>query len=114
MNTTPPPAPSHPARTQARLDRLERSNTRWKTLAIAGLAGAGGLLAGGMNRQPAQQSAFDNYRYVATDDTIYRIDRSGRFEYIKFENGQRTPQGYFNWGPTRIDTRYTYPSRPQP
>lgn len=110
MNTTT----HETADEHTRLDRLERSNARWKALAIAGIAGAIGLIVGGMANQPSRQPAFDNYRYIATDDTIYRIDRNGVFEYIKFENGQRTPEGYFNWGQTKIDTRYTYPTRPQP
>lgn len=114
MNTNPAHESTADENIQARLARLERANTRWKTLAIAGLAAGIGLVAGGMNRQPSRPNALDYYRYVATDDTIYRIDRTGRFEYIKFENGQRTPEGYFDWGQTKVDTRYTYPTRPQP
>lgn len=114
MNTNPVYEPAIKASIQTRLDRLERSTTRWKTLAVAGIAAGIGLIAGGMNRQPSRVPTFDNYRYVATDDTIYRIDRTGVFEYIKFENGQRTPEGYFNWGQTKVDNRYTYPTRPQP
>ena len=104
--------PIHTETAHARLRRLERSNTRWRMLAVALGAGGIGLVAGGM-AQPRELQA-DDYRYVATDDTIYRIDPQGRFEYIKFENGVRSTLGYFDWGRVRIDPERRYSPRPQP
>ena len=110
MNTNPTqPAPSDPI--ESRLRRLERTNARWRAAAIAGLAGAIGVLIGGMGNQPLAPS---DYQYMTTDDTIYRMDRAGNFEYIKFENGRRSANGYFTWGPVQIDKAYKNLPRPQP
>jgi len=117
MNTTlshsdPDPAPS----SETRLRRLERTNARWRTLAIAGITGGAGLLIGGMASASAQTAPLGpkDYTYIATDDTIYRMDPQGRFEYIKFDNGRRSANGFFGWGPVQIDPSYKNPPRPQP
>lgn len=93
----------------ARLNRLERSNARWR-LGLVGLcAGLCGAMIGGMGQPRAME-----YDYVATDDTIYRIDEQGRFSYIKFENGWKSAEGYFNWGEVRVDPNRRYENKPQP
>lgn len=92
-----------------RLTRLERSNARWRLGFVAVAAGLGGVLIGGMG-QPRQT----DYDYVATDDTIYRVDEQGRFSYIKFENGWKSADGYFSWGEVRVDPNRRYENKPQP
>jgi hypothetical protein len=90
--------------------RPDRSQAGWKLAAIGFGAGLAGLLVGGMSTQP---SAHD-YSYVATGDTIYRIDRAGRIEYLRVENGVRSADGYFGWGEVRIDPARRYSPKPQP
>ncbi|RMH30778.1 MAG: hypothetical protein D6692_01170 [Planctomycetota bacterium] len=92
-----------------RLTRLERSNARWRLGFVAVAAGLGGVLIGGMV-QPRQT----DYDYVATDDTIYRVDEQGRFSYIKFENGWKSADGYFSWGEVRMDPNRRYETKPHP
>lgn len=111
MNTTDQSvSPTQSDSIDRRLSRLERSNARWRAAAIAALAGGIGLLIGGAGQPRAGQG----YQYMATDDTIYRVTQDGRFEYIKFENGFRSPDGYFNWGQVRIDNNRRYTTKPQP
>ncbi|MEM9373664.1 MAG: hypothetical protein AAGA55_08460 [Planctomycetota bacterium] len=120
MNTNPTPSdrpePELHAALSERIGRLERSNNRWRMLAACGIAATAGLLIGGLGSQPGGSRTLSpgDYTYMSTDDTIYRMDPSGRFEYIKFENGRRSTNGYFDWGPVRVDAGYSNPSRPQP
>lgn len=109
-NTHSAPTPNPSPTIEHRLARLERSNARWRGLAIAGVAGVVGILIGGAGHSRDS----DDFEYVATDNTIYRVDERGRFEYIRFEDGFRSPEGYFNWGEIRIDGSRRYSTKPQP
>lgn len=103
MNTTPTPE-------SARIARLQTSAARWRAVAIALAAGAIGLGVGGMG-QPEREDGFD---YVATDNTIYRInERDGTIQYIKVEGGYRTARGYLSWGSINIDESRHADPRPQ-
>jgi hypothetical protein len=104
---------------ESRLLRLEKSNARWRALAIAGLTGAMGLLVGGMV-QPQRVAANDEtafgYHYVSVGDTIYRIDKFGAMSYLTVggagSGGVRSANGYLAWGRVRIDRDRPLPDRP--
>jgi hypothetical protein len=89
--------------------RLERSNGRWRGAAVALLAGAVGLVAGGMGqpRHPAVPDARDEsamgYQYVTIGESIYRIDKFGQISYLNVGGGFRTAEGYVGWGRVRVD-----------
>lgn len=104
---------------ESRLLRLEKTNARWRALAIAGLAGALGLLVGGMGQPqrnvPGDESAF-GYQYVSVGDTIYRIDKFGAMSYITVggagSGAVRSANGYLSWGRVRFDRERPLPDRP--
>lgn len=121
MDTTPAAALTT-LTVESRLQRLERTNARWRAVALAGLAGIMGLLIGGMG-QPQQRAAAKpdeslfGYQYVSVGDTIYRIDKFGDMSYITVggvgTGGVRSSNGYFNWGRVRIDRERSLSDRPQ-
>ncbi|MFK7885123.1 MAG: hypothetical protein AB8F26_13180 [Phycisphaerales bacterium] len=108
QSTIPLNPPAAAVNSEARLIKLERSNARWRAAALAGLAGAIGLVVGGMG-QPNSRTDYD---YVATNDSIFRIDGAGNIETIKIDNGRRSPDGYYDWGQVRIDRSRPNPPRP--
>lgn len=107
------------ATVELRLQRLEKTNARWRALAIAGLAGALGLLIGGMGQPqrtvPGDESAF-GFQYVSVGDTIYRIDKFGAMSYITVSgtgsSGVRSSNGFLTWGRVRLDRERPLPDRP--
>lgn len=117
MNLITAAEPSDPVLQQqsavvSRLERLERSNARWRAAMLALVAALGGLAVGGMGGQPGATGVTGGYEYVATDNTIYRIDGVGRIDYIRLEDGVKSAEGYFGWGPVRIDPARSYSPKP--
>ncbi len=93
----------------ARLDRLERSNSRLRiTLAGAIMLGAGLLLGG-----QAEATSDPAIAHVATDGTIYRLYESGHIEYLRVEDSPpRSADGIFGWGDVNIDFKRDLVDRP--
>lgn len=101
---------SHTDELAARLGRLERSNSRWRLLAVALVAGGVGLVAGGL-AQPESESEPE-YGYASVGETIYRIDQKGDISYINVSSGFRTAEGYVAWGKIRLDRSRTLKDKP--
>lgn len=99
-----------------RFSQLAKSNARWRLLAVSSITLMVGIGIGGMgNQQPSEprdpKAVID---YAGTAERIFRIHADGSMTYIKIPNGERTGQGYYNWGQVKIDKRYTSQPIPQP
>lgn len=93
----------------ARLDRLERSNSRLRITLVGGLMLGAGLLLGGQ----AEATSDPAIAHVATDGTIYRLFESGHIEYLRVEDSPpRSADGVFSWGVLNIDDARTLLDRP--
>lgn len=108
-----------------RLLELTRSNARWRLLAVSSVALVVGVVIGGMgNSQPAQSGqhgvadpAMDPTAVVdrvGMADRIVQFHADGNMTYLKMPDGERTGNGYYNWGKVKIDPRYTSRTLPQP
>lgn len=92
----------------ARMARLERSNARLKF----GLVGASmlvvGMALGGLALKDDPIIA-----YTTSDDTMYRVFKSGKMQYLRLENDPpHTTSGLFNWGEIRIDKNMNLTHKP--
>ena len=101
-----------------RLSQLAKSNARWRLLAVSSIAMIAGVMIGGMgNNQQPSESPRDPKAvtdYVGLEDRIVRVHADGSLTYLRLPGGERTGQGYYNWGEIKIDPRYTSSTLPQP
>lgn len=99
-----------------RLYRLEKSNARWRGVTIALLAGALGVILGGLAQPQSAPDARDQtpmgYQYVSVNDSIYRIDRYGQISYLNVGDGLRSAEGYYGWGRLKVDPQRRLQDRP--
>ncbi len=92
----------------ARMARLERSNARLKFGLVGATMLAVGMALGGFTLGDDPVIA-----YTTTDDTMYRVFKSGKMQYLRLENNPaRTVHGVMNWGEFRIDKDMTLPDGP--
>ncbi|MCC5822176.1 MAG: hypothetical protein LAT64_14075 [Phycisphaerales bacterium] len=105
-----------PHTVEDRLQRLEKSNARWRGLIIALLAGSLGVILGGMAQPRERPDVLDQshmgYQYVSVGDLIYRIDKFGEISYLNVGDGLRTANGYYGWGRLKVDPQRRLQDRP--
>lgn len=92
--------------TEDRLSTLERSASRWRLAAISSIALLAGIFVGGMGNNMTQPDNTNPKAVVGiagTADAIYRVHRDGSLTYLRIPKGERTGNGYFNWGDIKID-----------
>lgn len=92
--------------TEDRLYSLERSSARWRLAAISSLAMLAGIFIGGMGdtlAQPDEENPKAIVGVAGTADAIYRVHQDGSLTYLRIPKGERTGNGYFNWGDIKID-----------
>jgi len=99
-----------------RLSQLSKSNARWRLLAVSSITLMVGVAIGGMgSAQPAEtkdpKAVIDR---VGLSDRIIRFHADGSMTYLKVPQGDRTVDGYYDWGTIKIDKRYTSRTLPQP
>jgi hypothetical protein len=102
MNTPTPIVHS----TEDRLSALERSSARWRIVAISSITLFAGVLIGGMGTQTNQPNTTDPKAIIGvagTADAVYRVHQDGSLTYIRIPKGERTAEGYYNWGDIKID-----------
>ncbi|MBO6512925.1 MAG: hypothetical protein JJ974_03025 [Phycisphaerales bacterium] len=92
----------------ARMARLEKSNARLKLAVVGAVMLGAGMALGGLTLKDDPVIA-----YTATDDTMYRVFKSGKMQYLRLQdNPARTVHGVMNWGDFRIDKNMTLPDKP--
>jgi hypothetical protein len=96
---------------------LQRSASRWRLAAVTSTALLVGIGIGGMNSSNslASNTQLNNAQpatpsdpkavvdYAATAERIFRFHADGSMTYLRIPRGERTSNGYFNWGDVRID-----------
>ncbi len=102
--------------TEDRLAALERSNSRWRLAAISSIALFAGLLIGGMGTNNSQPDASDPKAVVGfagTAEQVFRLHEDGSMTYLRIPKGERSADGYFNWGDIKIDKSRKSQTLPQ-
>ncbi|MCA9302667.1 MAG: hypothetical protein KC996_00945 [Phycisphaerales bacterium] len=92
--------------TEDRLVSLERSNHRWRLVAVGLGTLLAGFLIGGMGQPSTQFDGGEVVGVAGTGDEIYRVHRDGSVTYLKIKNGNRTAEGLWDWGRVLIDHSY--------
>jgi hypothetical protein len=99
------------------LSQLSKSNTRWRLLAVSSITLMVGIGIGGMGTSVSQDGNSDPKAVidrVGLADRIVRFHADGTMSYLRFPQGDRTVDGYYDWGAIKIDPRYTSRTLPQP
>ena len=91
------------AHTDDRLSALERSTGRWRMAAICSITLLTGIIIGGMGMQPDTNDPKAVVGITGTADSIYRIHMDGSITYIRIPKGERSVNGFFDWGDVEID-----------
>ena len=89
--------------TETRLVALERSAGRWRLAALTSIALMGGLLIGGMGTQPSSNDPKAVIGFAGTAERVFRFHQDGSMTYLRIPKGERTANGYYNWGDINID-----------
>ncbi|MDF1810282.1 MAG: hypothetical protein P1U42_11365 [Phycisphaerales bacterium] len=102
--------------TELRLAALERSANRWKFTAVSSVILFAGVLIGGMGANSMQPDTSDPKKVVGiagTAERVIRIHQDGTLTYIRIPKGERSADGYFDWGDIVIDRSRKSQTMPQ-